>query len=189
MTRTATGPEGWRPLAAEDLPGLDALAAVVHPGFFERPEVMAERLALFAQGCLALPGRAGAERLSGYVLSHPARLGAPPPLDTLLGRLDPQADALYLHDIALGPECRGRGLAAEAIERILDLGRRYPAVMLISVYGTAPFWSRFGFSDETASARPEKLAPYGPYARYMVRRTEGFRPGVDEASATEVQEG
>lgn len=181
------GADGWRALRVGDLAGLDALAALVHPGFFERPEVMAERLALFPEGCLALPGAAGAGRLSGYVLSHPARLGAPPPLDTLIGRLDPEADALYLHDIALGPECRGRGLAAEAIGRILELGERYSAVMLISVYGTAPFWGRFGFADETASADPSKLQPYGPGARYMVRRKGALRAAVDEASATDLQ--
>ncbi|KQT52372.1 hypothetical protein ASG43_20175 [Aureimonas sp. Leaf454] len=179
----------WRPLRAEDLPGLDALADLVHPTFFERPEVLAERLALFPEGCLALPGLAGVSRLSGYILSHPARLGSPPPLDTLLGRLDPQADALYLHDIALGPECRGRGLAAEAIGRVLSIGARYPATMLISVYGTAPFWRRFGFRDETDTANPDKLAPYGSGARYMVRRSDGSEVGVDDALAKLVQEG
>ncbi|KQT69790.1 MULTISPECIES: hypothetical protein [unclassified Aureimonas] len=181
------GTSRWRPLRPEDLSGLDALAAVVHPGFFERPEVMAERLALFPQGCLALPGLSGEARLSGYILSHPAKLGAPPPLDTLLGRLDPEADALYLHDIALGPECRGRGLAGEAIGRILGVGERFPAVMLISVYGTGPFWSRFGFVDETASADPAKLVPYGAEARYMVRRSGALRTGLHEGSATDLQ--
>lgn len=184
MSAAAETPR-WRPLCAEDLPGLDALADLVHPTFFERPEVMAERLRLFPEGCLALPGPAGTDRLSGYILSHPARLGSPPPLDTLLGGIDSEADALYLHDIALGPECRGKGLAAEAIARILDLGQRYRAVMLISVYGTAPFWSRFGFVDRTLSADPSKLAPYGPGARYMVRRNDY----ANEASATALQEG
>jgi hypothetical protein len=61
--------------------------------------------------------------------------------------------------------------------------------MLISVYGTAPFWSRFGFVDETATANPAKLAPYGPGARYMVRRNDAARAAADEPSATGVQEG
>ena len=47
--------------------------------------------------------------------------------------------------------------------------------MLVSVYGTAPFWARHGFRAEGGEATAAKLDAYGPTAVYMVRRTAGWR--------------
>ena len=38
----------------------------------------------------------------GYCISHPGIVGQPPPLDTVLGRID-GADCLYIHDLCLLP--------------------------------------------------------------------------------------
>ena len=156
----------WRAMAPEDIPAAAALADRVHPAFFEDPAVFADRLALFPAGSLVLVA-GGA--LGGYALAYPCASFRPPPLDTVLGRLAPDADVLYIHDVALAPERRGAGLAVPGIERLLALAAPFGRAELVSVYGTAPFWGRFGFRDETARVPPGRLAPYGADARYMAR--------------------
>ena len=142
-----------------DLPEVGRIAGVVHVDFFERPAVFAERLALFADGCLMTQG--------GYMVAHPARTGAPPPLDTPLGGLPAAAETLHLHDVALLPAMRGRGLGAAAVLAARAVAARHglPRLGLVAVHGTAPYWARFGFAEAPADAA---LASYGADARYML---------------------
>lgn len=164
---SAGSPDGWRPMAVADLDAVKALADRLHPGLVERREVFADRLAVFPAGCLVLVA-GGA--IAGYGVSHPAKLRDPPHLDHLLGSIRPDADSYYIHDVALAPEQRGTGRAAEGVVRLLDIAAAYPATALVSVYGTTPFWARFGFVDVTATMPPGRLAPYGDDARYMSRQ-------------------
>ncbi|KAL2162564.1 hypothetical protein VTH06DRAFT_7478 [Thermothelomyces fergusii] len=121
----------------------------------------------------------GGGGVGGYVVSFPIRRGRPPGLDQLLegGAIAADADQYYVHDVAVLPALRGRGAAARAVTRLLDtVARRFPTTCLISVYGTAPFWARFGFApeplgdDADADALRHKLRGYGPDATYLVRR-------------------
>jgi len=41
----------WRLASANDIDAITQLAEVIHPAFPERPEVLAEKLALFPSGC------------------------------------------------------------------------------------------------------------------------------------------
>jgi GNAT superfamily N-acetyltransferase len=154
-----------------DLDPVKALSDRIHPGLVERREVFADRLDVFPAGCLVLV--AGGE-IAGYGVSHPAKLRDPPHLDRLLGSPRPDADSYYLHDVALSPEQRGTGRAGEGVERLLSVAAVFPVTALISVYGTMPFWARFGFVDITDSMQPGRLAPYGDDARYMSRQNPGF---------------
>src|SRR5690348_255724 len=99
----------WRTLTAYDMPAVEQIAGVVHPGFFERPEVLAERQRLYFHGAYLLEVN---ERPAGYVLSHPWRFGDIPPLDALLGELPSDADTYYIHDLALLPVARRIGAAS-----------------------------------------------------------------------------
>ena len=153
--------DGWRAMTADDLPEVTRIADIVHADLPESPAVLAERLALFPAGCLVTGG--------GYAIAHPARFGAPPPLDTLLGALPPGADALHLHDIALLPGFQGRGLGGSAVRTLAALAatQRLRQMTLIAVHGTPPYWARLGFV--AALAQPPGLASYGPGALYMAR--------------------
>ncbi|ALN72322.1 GNAT family N-acetyltransferase [Aureimonas sp. AU20] len=184
MSETAGLPRPlWRAMAAADVPGAIAVADVVHPSFPEGPAMYLDRIALFPEGCLALETEAGA--ICGYAMAYPAALGAPPPLDTALGALEPGADALYLHDVALLPALRGRGLAEPAITGLLSLAdRRSHPAMLVSVYGTAPYWRRFGFRPAGETIAPAKLASYGEGAVYMVRPAFVLGGGDEGAGAS-----
>ncbi len=156
--------KAWRPMRASDLDAVLAVGAAVHPGLPESRAMFAERQRLFPGGCLVLESEGA---VAGYAVSHPIRRFAPPALDSLLGALPAEADDYYIHDIAILPGQRG-GTSREAITRLLAVADAYPTTSLVSVYGTAGFWSRYGFSpvDRDMIA---KLAPYGAGAVYMVR--------------------
>ncbi|MFJ3058480.1 GNAT family N-acetyltransferase [Herbaspirillum sp. NPDC087042] len=162
----------WRPMREEDLDEVMAVAAIVHAGFFEHREVFAERLSLYPQGCwIAQEERAAA--VLGYAFLHPARLGQPPALDSLLHEIDAQADCLYLHDVALLPAARGAGLGRVLLQRLLALMQveGLARAALVAVHGSAPYWRSCGFEalPEVPAALREKLRSYDEQALYMIR--------------------
>lgn len=166
----------WRPMTGADLPTVVAIAAAVHPGFPERPEVLAEKRALCPAGALVAEGDGQAV---GYALAHPWTAATPPPLDTFLERLPERPDCLYLHDVALLPAARGRGLARAVVGHWVTVATRagLPRLTLIAVNGSAPAWRALGFtaSTEGGAARAAKLASYGPEAVYMERAVSAGR--------------
>ncbi|MFZ5779134.1 MAG: GNAT family N-acetyltransferase [Pseudomonadota bacterium] len=156
----------WRQMRQGDLAEVLGVANAVHPELPESQAVFAERLSLFPRGCLVLSGHGG---IAGYAVSHPIRRFQPPALDTMLGTLPVGADDYYIHDFVVAPMHRGSGQAAVGVELLLATAREYETTSLISVYGTAGFWGRFGFAAAGESMR-EKLLPYGANAIYMIRR-------------------
>lgn len=97
----------------------------------------------------------------------------------MLGEIAPDADQYYIHDLAILPEVRGQGGANECMEKVLSVAEGFETICLVSVYGTASFWRRFGFVpvvvDEALKA---KLRGYGDGARYLERKN----PWAMEAS-------
>lgn len=158
----------WRPMADGDIAAVARIAAEVHRDLPESDAVFRERLRLYPAGCLVL---ADGDQVCGYVVSHPIRHGRPPALDSLLGEIAPDADQYYIHDLAILPGFRRRGLAAPCIRQLLRLAAsRYRTTCLVSVYGTAPFWARYGFAPASVDAPlEEKLRGYGGDAVYLVR--------------------
>ena len=164
----------WRPMVAADLPKVMAMAAVVHAGYFEEEQVFAERLALFAAGCWIAERTDGAllPQPVGYAVMHPARLGYPPSLNSLLHTLDDHADCLYLHDVALLADARGAGLGY-ALLAILREQMRHSGLTqaaLVAVHSSRPYWEAAGFAvlPQMPVALSEKLASYDRQAVYMV---------------------
>lgn len=110
------------------------------------------------------------------------RLTAPP-----LGRVTPihgafedydDPDTLYLHDMAVSPDCAGQGLASALLMRqrnAYNWAPRHSA--LVSVQGSQDYWRRKGYalhaglSDTDAAA----VRGYGADAVYMVQpyRSQG----------------
>lgn len=157
---------GWRAMRRWDLTDVAMVASKVHPDLPECIEVFAERLRLFPAGCLVLE-RGGA--VVGYAISHPIAPNTPPALNAFLGTIPETAEQFYIHDIAILPEARGAGQSHAAVEALLRVAERYRSAALVSVYGTAEFWGRFGFTP-AAVDMGSKLAPYGEDAVYMVRQ-------------------
>ncbi|KAK1835864.1 acyl-CoA N-acyltransferase [Podospora conica] len=163
----------WRPTTPSDIPHVLRVADLSHPTLPESASVFAERACLFPAGSLVLASDSDPTKIHGYAVSHPIRHGEPPALDSLLGEIAADADAYYIHDVAVLPEMRGRGYAAEAVERLLKVAgeKGFSTTCLVSVYGTGRFWERFGFDrldvDEEVQG---KVGGYGDDAVYMVRR-------------------
>jgi GNAT superfamily N-acetyltransferase len=159
----------WRPMTPEDLDGVCAVAAVAFPDHFEERDCFADRLSLHPEGCRVLTN--GREVL-GYLIAYPSRRGAIPPLNSRMAALYPDADVLYLHDLALRPEARGGGHAQTAIETLINQaqGDGWPAIALVAVNDAEAFWARHGFVVDPPPDARAKLAGYGPDARYMLRR-------------------
>lgn len=155
----------WRAMQAEDLAGVMAVADQVHPDLPESADVMAEKRRLWPQGAWVL-GESGGQ-VRGYLFAHPWARGTAPALNSLLGAVPDSGALLYIHDLAIDPALRGGGHAARGITQFFATGRAagFQTAALVSVYGTAPFWGRFGFAP--APIDPAKLRPYGEGALYM----------------------
>lgn len=161
-------------MRSTDLPALCAIADLVHPDHPESPEALASRLTRFPAGCFLAEGTPG---IFGYCLSHPGHVGRPPPLDSVLSELPADADCLYLHDLALVPAARGRGLGEAMVGMLAAVARAhgFDRIALTAVNRSWGFWERQGFCRIACPA----LASYGEAAVYMVKRIE---PTVDHLS-------
>ena len=157
----------WRPMTADDLGAVSAIAMAVHPGFFERDEVLAEKQQLYPEGAWLCEADGTA---CGYLLSHPWHGADVPALDTLLGAV-PVIGAYYLHDLALLPKTRGLGAAGDIVG--IALGNATAAgfriASLVAVNNSQPFWQRRGFDVADDPTLAGKLAAYEAGARYMTR--------------------
>ncbi len=170
----------WRGMTGFDLTAVERIAAVVHPGYFESREVLAEKQALYHDGAYVLEI---GERIAGYVLSHPWRFGDIPELNSRLGRLPDRPNTYYIHDIALMPVARKVGAASRIVEGLIKHARAcgFDSASLVAVNRSTGFWSRFGFRVEQIDALTQKLLSYDADARYMVRR---FSPEDGQPSRT-----
>jgi GNAT superfamily N-acetyltransferase len=158
----------WRAMSALDIGAVEAIAAVVHKGFYERPEVLAERVALYPHGAHLLEI---GERPVGYVLSHPWTADAVPALDRPLGSLPEAADSYYLHDLALLPVARRIGAGSTMVAALARHAeaRGFRQMSLVAVSGSAPFWEKRGFRPRDLPALAGALQTYSAEARYMIR--------------------
>jgi ribosomal protein S18 acetylase RimI-like enzyme len=131
--------------------------------------VFANRLALFPAGCLVV-----GDPVVGYAIAHPWA-GPAPPLGAVLETLPDAPDHLFLHDVALRPDLRGRGLVAALVDVLCGLAaaRGLPEIRLAAVHGTAPRWARLGFAAYGGSVS----AGYGDTAVAM-RLAVPPRPGL-----------
>ena len=156
---------GWRPMEEADIAAVSTISGAVHGAYTEGADIYAERLRLYPAGCwlLAHDGTA-----MGYCISHPWQGDAPPPLDAPLQAIPTQPDRYYLHDLALLPQARGTGAAADAVELVLTYARRvgFARIALTAVNGAEAFWRKHGF----ASVRQQNAA-YGVDTIMMDRPT------------------
>jgi len=158
-------------MTAADLPAVGAIAAHVHVAYPEDDAVFAERLALHPAGCFVFEGGDG---VAGYLISHPWRHGAPPPLNSRLGSLPAPATTYYLHDIALLPEARRGGAASAILETLArHAATQADNISLVAVAGTVQFWQRQGFAVVADPALAAKLRSYDADACYMQRKLGG----------------
>ncbi len=154
----------WRPMIVADLARVNQIADIVHVNYPEDPAVFANRLALFPDGCRMAED--GALSL-GYCIVHPGIIGQPPALDSVMQSLPAEADCLYIHDVALLPEARGRKLGIALARLMEDVARAhgFDRIALTAVNNSDGFWGSLGYEPQPC----DTLASYGA-ATYRIKR-------------------
>jgi predicted N-acetyltransferase YhbS len=135
----------FRRLTPVDLDQIHRLEAETYvPSLHESDEAFLRIIELFPEGAFGIFDE---DELCAYAFAVPLPAGTLLTLRAPLTALPPEADMFYIHDVAVGDRHRGRGLATQLVERLLDLARArgLRTSELVSVQGSAPFWQRFGF--------------------------------------------
>jgi ribosomal protein S18 acetylase RimI-like enzyme len=152
-----------RRLTPEDLPQLHALEAETYlPELHESDEAFLQLMRLYPEGAFGCFDQDG---LCGYAFATPFVAGTTLALRAPMTALPERADTFYIHDVAVAPRCRGRGIGRQLAARLLQLARDqgFARSELVSVQGSAPFWRRFGFEpagefDYVPGIRATKMA-------------------------------
>jgi ribosomal protein S18 acetylase RimI-like enzyme len=168
MPASLTPVIGWRPMCTGDLDRVVEIATIGFPDHFEGRDCFANRLALWPRGCFVL---AAPDRVEGYLVAYPWRVGSAPALNTLITAIPGDTPILYLHDLALSPAVRGQGWSLTAVEAVLEVARTggWSTLALVAVNNAVDFWRGHGFSVSQAPEMADRLSSYGPDARYMTR--------------------
>ena len=164
MTSTPT----LRPLTDADMPAVAALQLVAFAPLFHEPqEILASRLTVAPNLCW---GAFDGDDLLAYILSHPWPAASPPPIGVTLSA-PPPSDNWFVHDLAMGPEARGRGVGRALAQAAAEAAKAAGLVRgdLIAVQGAWAFWEKMGYRPEAdlPPALAAKVAGYGEDARYM----------------------
>jgi len=108
----------------------------------------------------------------GYLIAVPVAYPRLPALDAPTYAVPPDADTLYLHDLAVAPAGRGTGAAQALVRVVLEAGQAagLRRACLVAIQDSVAFWQRFGFAPVHApdAQVAEKLSSYGAGARLMV---------------------
>lgn len=158
-----------RPALSGDLDAILQIQARCYTAIVpESPRSMGAKLAAAPNSCF-VAGPAGGPPVA-YLLALPWHFDDPPHLDAQTCQAPADADTLYLHDLAVAPEARGSGAAGALVDAFMTalsasgIGR----ASLIAIQGSAGWWARHGFEPvATTAALAQRLAGYGPDARYM----------------------
>lgn len=139
------------------------------PDILETEAVIRARLSEAGEHALVAED---ADGVCGYLFAYQSRVGKVTPLDGAF-QPHPQADCLYLHDLAVARRAGGRGIGPALVQHNLGQAKarrmRYSA--LVSVQDSHGFWSRLGYRrhDELEQPQAKNLASYRIPAVYMVR--------------------
>ncbi|MDX9706976.1 MAG: N-acetyltransferase [Azospira sp.] len=108
----------------------------------------------------------------GYVFALPWVFGSVPDLNGLAYSIPPDADSLYIHDIAVGQVARRAGLAERLLDSVLEAGREkgFGKAFLVAVQGASSYWQRHGFEAvQPDEALQHGLSAYGEGATCMAK--------------------
>jgi ribosomal protein S18 acetylase RimI-like enzyme len=127
----------WREMMIEDIPYVYNIANDIWTMHKEDRIIYENKFCSFPQGCYVYDDNG----IKGYIISHPYNISSPPKINTLLPNVE--INCLFIHDIVIVSEYRGRGIGNEIINTILD---NNPIVSLVACDDTAKhFWLGYGF--------------------------------------------
>lgn len=155
---------GLRALSVHDLPAIMKVQEACHgPSLIEPEGALLSKMLLFSMGAW---GCFSDDELVAYMICIPAAGDEVAPWGRPTISLPSRPDRLYIHDLAVQPECRGQGIASTLVRKAEEIaswfGRRYLA--LVSVQGTERFWTGQGFEP----VREQEYVPGVP-STYMIK--------------------
>jgi len=106
------------------------------------------------------------DTILAYLLAHPWANDSPPILNEEVP-INNRASNLYLHDLALSNEARGKGIAKALVENLVSNAKQqgFIKVLLVAVQESHFFWAKYGFMVVDGAA----ICPsYGSAAKLMV---------------------
>jgi len=88
--------------------------------------------------------------VEGYLLAHPWGGISPPKLFEPLPDVE-GCEYLYLHDMAMSPQSKGKGLGRATAIKLFEVAQNkgINRVNLVAVQGSESFWTRMGFQEVT----------------------------------------
>lgn len=109
------------------------------------------------------------DSLLGYVLAHPWAHPVPPALYQPTQPHEAHGSWMFIHDMAVASQARGRGVAQSLFEHVLVQARQAQkqGLLLVAVQGSTRFWHNLGF-EPVHSVTPD-LSSYGEQACLMQR--------------------
>jgi ribosomal protein S18 acetylase RimI-like enzyme len=158
----------WRGLTYKDLEEANMIGNMIHQNFPEEDGIFKERWFLFPEGC---QGCYVDNKLVGYGISYPYRMCHIPPLNSYIYRLPNNPTSMYIHDIAILYEYRGRNYPLNYLNEIirLSMSLNIRVLSFVSVYERGKAWKKFGFEPYSDQDTKPQLSSYGPDAIYMQR--------------------
>ena len=101
----------------------------------------------------------------GYLLSHPWPSNDVPKLHEEISCRG-ASDNLYLHDLAVSGNARGKGVSQKLVKALLQSAqaRGCKTISLVAVQGAGKFWEKYGFVRATDMPLPDS---YGHDAQFM----------------------
>jgi GNAT superfamily N-acetyltransferase len=160
-------------MTEQDLAAVLAVQAACYPPSMQEPAaVVLARLQVAPATTLVALDAGG---ICAYVFAYPSRLGAVTPLGARFAPA-PDADTLYIHDLAVAPSAAGQGLARRLLAVLSDRAPApdLPYAALVAVQDSRRFWEGQGFGVQNARREAsEVLATYPEGALYMthIRKT------------------
>lgn len=158
-----------RTMRKTDLASVIAIQRQCYPPAFQEPiEAFESKLTASPDTCWVSHHL---DQVCAYLVCLPIQDQALPVLHAKDFQISASANWLYIHDLAIGPNARGTGLASQLLRKAVDQARDkgLTRVGLIAVQGSEPFWAKFGFnSAESNSLLPQdKLNSFGSGALFM----------------------
>ena len=153
---------------------LDAVLAIQSACY---PSALNEDAATIRQRFHASPDTAWiasiADEVAAYLFGYRSRLGSITPLGGVFSPAD-EPDCLYLHDLAVTPTWRSRGIADQLIVAARAFASRQSLsfIALVALENARTYWERHAFAtSEVATAQQAAhLASYPGDCHYMAHK-------------------
>lgn len=135
-----------RPMREKDLPAVHVMQfATFAPELYEEIELLTRVFKTSPESCFVAENSNSA--IGGYLLSYPSQIDRDD-FETGPRPLTGAEDALYIHDLCIGPALQRTGLGKALLDkaRFFAESRNIKHLCGIAVGNAAPFWMHQGFS-------------------------------------------